>query len=103
MSAAPKSAALSAPNVYSRLDRNSAAQCRIFLIEHYTCACARAHTQEPLYRNSAALCSTAALSDLALRVARLGPDHRNPEQFHMDKSEIVAELRRLARRKAVTP
>lgn len=39
------------------------------------------------------------LLDLAKRVSRLGPDRRNPEQFHIDKSEIVAELRRLARKK----
>ena len=43
-------------------------------------------------------CGTvSALSDLAHRVARLCPDHRNPERFHLDKSEIVAALRRLAR------
>ena len=77
--------------------------------------CAHTHTRTharavgPLKEN-AALCGTATLSvqkcnllDLAQRVARLGPDRRNPEQFHIDKSEIVAELRRLARRKAVTP
>lgn len=37
------------------------------------------------------------LSTLAEHVARLSPSHRNPERFHEDKSEIVAELRRLAR------
>jgi hypothetical protein len=30
-------------------------------------------------------------------VARLSPGHRAPERFHEDKSEIAAELRRLAR------
>ena len=34
---------------------------------------------------------------LAHRVQRLAPDHRDPEKFHEDKSEIVAELRRLVR------
>ena len=36
------------------------------------------------------------------RVIRLCPDHRNPEQFHEDKSEIAAELR-LARLMGMTP
>lgn len=34
---------------------------------------------------------------LAAQVARLAPSHRDPERFHMDKAEIVAELRRLAK------
>lgn len=38
-----------------------------------------------------------ALALLADRVGRLSPHHRDPERFHIDKSEIVAELRRLAR------
>jgi hypothetical protein len=38
----------------------------------------------------------AALKDLARRVARLAPSHRDPERYHVEKSEIVAELRRLA-------
>lgn len=37
------------------------------------------------------------LAALAARVSRLCPSHRDPERFHADKSEIVAELRRLAR------
>lgn len=37
------------------------------------------------------------LRDLAHEVQRLSPSHRDPERFHEDKSEIVAELRRLAR------
>lgn len=37
------------------------------------------------------------LSRLAARVARLTPSHRDPERFHVEKSEVVAELRRLAR------
>jgi hypothetical protein len=36
------------------------------------------------------------LRDLAHQVQRLSPSHRNPEGFHEDKSEIVAELRRMA-------
>lgn len=39
----------------------------------------------------------ADLDRLAHAVARLSPSHRDPERFHMDRSEIVAELRRLAR------
>jgi len=35
---------------------------------------------------------------LADRLRRLGPSHRDPERFHIDKSEIEAELRLLARR-----
>ncbi len=49
----------------------------------------------------ASLCGTAALpcrlAALARRVVRLSPSRHDPEQFHLDKSEIVAELRRLAR------
>jgi chaperonin cofactor prefoldin len=37
------------------------------------------------------------LDDLALRVERLSPSHRQPERFSEDKSEIIAELRREAR------
>lgn len=37
------------------------------------------------------------LDDLARRVRRLCPDHRHPERFHIEKSEIEHELRRLAR------
>jgi hypothetical protein len=36
------------------------------------------------------------LLDLADRVRRLGPDRRDPERFHVEKSELAAELRRLA-------
>lgn|GEM_PF-2595392 len=34
---------------------------------------------------------------LADRVRRLSPHHRDPERFHMDKSEIERDLRRLAK------
>lgn len=37
------------------------------------------------------------LAALATDVERLSPSHRNPHRFHEDKSEIVAELRRLAK------
>lgn len=37
------------------------------------------------------------LARLASAVGRLSPSHRDPERFHLDRSEIVAELRRLAR------
>lgn len=36
------------------------------------------------------------LRDLAARVERNVPHHRDPEQFHIEKSEIACELRRLA-------
>lgn len=39
----------------------------------------------------------ARLAALAARVGRLAPSHRDPERFHIDKGEIVDELRRLAR------
>ena len=38
----------------------------------------------------------AQLRDLAQRVARLCPSHKNPEEFHEAKSEIEYELRRLS-------
>lgn len=36
------------------------------------------------------------LTALADRLRRLAPCHRDPERFHVDKSEIERELRRLA-------
>ena len=36
------------------------------------------------------------LEELARRVARLRPSHRDPEAFHVEKSELAHELRRLA-------
>ena len=39
-----------------------------------------------------------ALVELANRVRRLVPSHRDPEAFHEAKSEIEAELRRLAQK-----
>ena len=46
---------------------------------------------------SAPPATEAALLALAQAVARLAPDRRDPERFHEDKSEIIHELRRLAR------
>ena len=52
-------------------------------------------------RNASACVSAsvqaAELLALACAVGRLSPDRRDPERFHMDKSELVAQLRRLAR------
>lgn len=39
-----------------------------------------------------------ALARIARTVERLGPSHRDPERFHLDKAEVVQELRSLARR-----
>lgn len=39
----------------------------------------------------------AVLAELADRVRRLMPSHRDPEAFHEAKSEIEAELRHLSR------
>ena len=38
------------------------------------------------------------LRELAARVERNVPHHREPERFHAEKSEIASELRRLAGR-----
>ncbi len=40
----------------------------------------------------------AELRELAHRVHRLAPDRRDPERYHVDKSEIAAMLRQLAAR-----
>jgi hypothetical protein len=37
-----------------------------------------------------------ALMALSGRVSRLTPDRRDPERFHVEKSEVAGELRRLA-------
>jgi hypothetical protein len=39
-------------------------------------------------------------SELARRIERLRPDHRDPHRFHEEKSEIAHELTKLARRVA---
>lgn len=38
----------------------------------------------------------AKLQDIADRLARLAPCHRDPHKFHEDKSQLVHELRKLA-------
>lgn len=38
------------------------------------------------------------IGELADRLRRLRPDHRDPERFHIEKSEIEHELRRIAGR-----
>ena len=62
--------------------------------------CARARVGGQ-YRESASCASCASwsktLADLSRRVAILGPNHRDPERYHLEKSEIVATLRRIAR------
>lgn len=40
----------------------------------------------------------AVAEELAQRVRRLCPDHRDPHRFHEEKSEIAFELSKLARR-----
>lgn len=37
------------------------------------------------------------LHSLATRVARLSPDRRDPERWHLEKDDIAYTLRRLAR------
>ena len=44
-----------------------------------------------------------ALADLVGRLRRLTPDWQNPERFHEAKSELVAELLRLAQAPLVLP
>ncbi len=39
-----------------------------------------------------------ALAELADRIRRLVPSRSDPERFHVEKSEIEHELRRLARK-----
>jgi len=80
-----------------------------------TCVHARAHSY-PFYtelRRSASVRQTSsvqagevmgqALEELANRVRRLVPSHRNPEAFHEAKSEIEAALRQLARTMPADP
>lgn len=40
------------------------------------------------------------LEELAYRLRRLCPDHRNPHRFHEEKSEIAYELTKLAKQVA---
>lgn len=45
----------------------------------------------------------AKLHDIADRLARLAPSHRDPHRYFEEKSELVAELRRMATRSAAVP
>lgn len=47
---------------------------------------------------AANVAAPAQARDLARRVRRLAPSHRDPEAYHIEKSEIAAELMTLARR-----
>jgi hypothetical protein len=38
----------------------------------------------------------AILVDIANRLERLAPSHKGPEAFHIERSELVAALRRIA-------
>jgi hypothetical protein len=38
------------------------------------------------------------LRTLASRLQRLAPSHRDPEKYHVEKAELVHDLRLLARR-----
>ena len=40
---------------------------------------------------------TAWLAEIAARIERLGPDHRDPERFHVDKDQLVKDVRRMVR------
>lgn len=53
--------------------------------------------QRPTDRGPAAEIPS-ALEIIARRVARLAPSHRDPERFHVEKSEIVFELRKLSKK-----
>ncbi len=57
-----------------------------------TCARARIAGECKIPAPSCTLCT------LAARVARLIPCRRDPEAFHLEKADIAAELRRLARK-----
>ncbi len=109
MSAALHNAALPAFNKNNGLDEAVPHSAALSLYNpSHTCTRAHAHTRtEAPYMGKCGTvrhCGTvSALSDLAHRVARLCPDHRNPERFHEDKSEIAAELRRLARLMGMAP
>jgi hypothetical protein len=50
----------------------------------------------PTVSGVSAVSTPDALAMIADKVRRLAPSHRDPKQFHIDKSEIEADLRRLA-------
>ncbi|MET3854431.1 hypothetical protein [Rhizobium sp. OAE497] len=43
------------------------------------------------------------LHEIADRLTRLAPSHRDPNRFHEDKSELVGQLRRLAQSNGKRP
>lgn len=70
------------------------------LYTHHTHTYAHTHGK-PLYkkvRHHASPRHQTVLDDLANAVQRLTIDRHDPEKFHQDKSEIVAALRRMARK-----
>ena len=46
---------------------------------------------------SRSLSVSRTLDELAYRLRRLAPSHRNPHHYHEEKSEIEHELRKLAK------
>ena len=44
-----------------------------------------------------------SLTTIAARLARLAPHHRDPERFHVEKSELVAAIRRHAENERSPP
>lgn len=71
------------------------------MMHHMRAHMCRAGTENPATprhpRHPTPTVTAADLDRLAGAVARLSPSHRDPEAFHVSKSEVVAELRRLAR------
>jgi hypothetical protein len=53
----------------------------------------------PLVRTVRRVCEggDSTLLSIASRLDRLAPSHRNPEEYHVRKSELVQELRELAK------
>ena len=63
-----------------------------------------AHTPERAHRKvrqvrqvRQCVSASGALEALAARLVRLSPSHRDPEEFHMEKHSLAAELRAIAR------
>lgn len=43
------------------------------------------------------IAAAAVVDELASRLNRCGPSRRDPERFHVERNEIVVQLRRLAK------
>jgi len=56
----------------------------------------RTSTAEPLPAHQRGPALAVQLDALAERVRRLAPDHRDPERYHIERSEIEFRLRQLA-------